>query len=510
MRITTLALLGLGLSLVACRGSGGGGGDDVADDQPPPPIDSPTVNIVKIQDIQSDTMPKGTGVSIRGAVITVIDLFGKRVGDFWIEDPAGGPYSGLHVYNAPPDQVALLAAGDIVDIDSAEKDEFALTSDSTGRTVTELKPVTGGKMMITKTGTGTVPAPAVVDALAIGQLDTQAVRDAAWERWEGVLITVNNITAFGAPAQVPSSDPDVTNKTVGVTGDLVLQSAIGDFPAGIAADGCIASATGVLDYFFNYLLYPRAAADITTGGTACPVKENTPELCADNLDNDGNTFKNCYDLNCIAPLDTCRPLTAISAIQAAMPDPPGVELRDVYVMGLSFNKRDIWVSTSPTAAPNEGIYIRGVTGTAVDASVVPGAKVSVIGRALEFNNDANGGTLTQINKISVTTGTTPVPTVPVADQTAASLVQAATGEPYESVLVTLTNVKVTVAGTQANFFVGELEQNGTKFLSDDDILRLTDPVGTCYATITGIWTYQVFDNKYGLLPISKTTGGVCP
>jgi len=302
----------------------------------------------------------------------------------------------------------------------------------------------------------------------------------------------------------------VTNKTVGVTGDLVLQSAIGDFPAGIAADGCIASATGVLDYFFNYLLYPRAAADITTGGTACPVKENTPELCADNLDNDGNTFKNCYDLNCIAPLDTCRPLTAISAIQAAMPDPPGVELRDVYVMGVSFNKRDIWVSTSPTAAPNEGIYIRGVTGTAVDASVVPGAKVSVIGRALEFNNDANGGTLTQINKISVTTGTTPVPTVPVADQTAASLVQAATGEPYESVLVTLTNVKVTVAGTQANFFVGELEQNGTKFLSDDDILRLTDPVGTCYATITGIWTYQVFDNKYGLLPISKTTGGVCP
>jgi hypothetical protein len=514
MRITTLALLGLGLSLVACRGSKNNGGDDGGDDDgggdAQPAIDARVPVNVRIQDIQSDSMPKGTVVKLKEVVVTAIDKFGTRTGDFYIQDPAGGERSGVHVFGAPLAQVATLTVGDLIDIEGAEKDEFALSSDLSGRTVTELKSVTGGMMLITKKGSGTVPAPVAVDALAIGQLETQAERDAAWEKWEGVLITVNNISAFGSPVVVSSSNPDPTNKTLGVTGDLTLQSALADFPAGIAADSCIASATGILDYFFNYLLYQRATDDVVMGGTGCPPKENTPELCADNVDNDGNTFKNCYDNNCIAPLDTCRPVTAISAIQTALPTLPGVELRDVYVTGVSFNKRDIWVSTSPTAAPNEGIYVRGATGTMVDASVVAGARVSVIGRALESNNDAVGETQTQIVKISVTAGQPPVALTPVSTQVAATLAQSTTGEPFESVLVTLTNVKVSVAGTSGNFYVGELEQNGTKFLSDDDILRLTDAVGTCYATITGIWTYQVFDNKWGLLPISKTNGGVCP
>jgi hypothetical protein len=509
MRIKNLVWLGLALSLVACRNPKGmvGDDDDGGGDDGGPPVDTRPAE-TRIQDVQSDKMPKGTGVVLKGVVVTAIDEFGGRAGDFWIQDPMGGPYSGLHVFGAPLDQVATLTVGDLIDIEGGEKDEFALSSDTTGRTVTELKPVTGGKMMITKKGTGAVPEPVVVDALVIGQKETQAERDAEWEKWEGVLITVKNISAFGAPTQISSaSNPDPTNKIVSVTGDLSLQSALADFPMGIAADSCIASATGVLDYFFNYLLYQRTAADVVMGGTACAPKENTPELCGDGIDNDGNTFKNCFDNSCILPLDTCRPQTAISAIQATPPSPPGVELRDVYVTAVAFNKRDIWVSSSPTAAPNEGIYVRG--STTLDASVVPGARVTVIGRALEFNNDANGQTLTQIIRISITNGETPVPTVPVVDQTATTLVPAATGEAYESVLVTLTNVKVTAAGNSTNFYVGELEQNGMKFLSDDDILRLTDPVGTCYATITGIWTYQVFDNKYGLLPISKTTG-VCP
>jgi hypothetical protein len=59
-------------------------------------------------------------------------------------------------------------------------------------------------------------------------------------------------------------------------------------------------------------------------------------------------------------------------------------------------------------------------------------------------------------------------------------------------------------------YVGELSQGGTVFLSDDDILRTTDALATCYKDITGIWTYQVFNNAYGLLPISVTLGGTCP
>ena len=121
---------------------------------------------------------------------------------------------------------------------------------------------------------------------------------------------------------------------------------------------------------------------------------------------------------------------------------------------------------------------------------------------------SNGETLTQITgNPTVTFLEAPAANalpLPDATQTASTLVDPTTGESYESVLVTLTNVKVNALGTEANFGVGELQQGATPFLSDDDVLRLDDPVNTCYATVTGIWTYQVFDDKYGLLPISTT------
>jgi hypothetical protein len=122
-----------------------------------------------------------------------------------------------------------------------------------------------------------------------------------------------------------------------------------------------------------------------------------------------------------------------------------------------------------------------------------------------------GSTLTEIGSSTLTFVAAPggAP-VPVMNQQASSLIVEGTGEPYESVLVKLSNVKVTkIPDPNANY-VGELSQGGTVFLSDDDILRTTDALATCYKDITGIWTYQVFNNAYGLLPISVTLGGTCP
>ena len=90
-------------------------------------------------------------------VVTAIDTFGNRTGDFFVQEPGGGEFSGIKVFGAPLDQVAALAVGDIVDITGAEKDEFALTSDMSGLKVTELKPVAGGTMTVTKMGTGHGP-----------------------------------------------------------------------------------------------------------------------------------------------------------------------------------------------------------------------------------------------------------------------------------------------------------------------------------------------------------------
>ena len=50
----------------------------------------------------------------------------------------------------------------------------------------------------------------------------------------------------------------------------------------------------------------------------------------------------------------------------------------------------------------------------------------------------------------------------------------------------------------------------TPFKADDDIFRFgPGDLARCYATITGIWTYSVFDNAYEFLP-RVTPGGGTP
>jgi hypothetical protein len=137
----------------------------------------------------------------------------------------------------------------------------------------------------------------------------------------------------------------------------------------------------------------------------------------------------------------------------------------------------------------------------------------VIGTVKEFNDGMNvgTGTLTEISLVahSAANGTGTI--AAVTNQSASTLAVDGTGEPYESVLVTLTNVEVTVA-PDAMYSVGTMKQNGTSFKFDDDAFRITGAtVGTCYASITGVWSYQVYDNAWYFLPTAQgTTGGTCP
>src|SRR5262249_22270990 len=122
-----LSMLALVLGLVACRGGGGGSGDDTGGTD-----GSVNPNDVKIQEIQNDSMPACdpatpatcVELKIKGVVVTALDTYGGKTGDFWVEEPEGGAFSGVHVYGAPLDQVAALALGDVVDIAGAEKSEF--------------------------------------------------------------------------------------------------------------------------------------------------------------------------------------------------------------------------------------------------------------------------------------------------------------------------------------------------------------------------------------------------
>ncbi len=475
MRLTQLVLsTSLVLSLVACRG----GGDDTSGDDTVTPDAPPVGGTVTIMEIQNDAMAAGTQVSVKGVVVTAIDAYGARTGDFFVQDPAGGPFSGVKVFGAPLEVIATLAPGDLVDISNAVKDEFALMLDTSGRKVTELKPIEGGTMTIVKKGTGTVPTPVVVDAKAIAAMD-KAGREAEWEKWEGVLIKVTGARQL-AVARTFGTNPGVDSNEFRITGIARVQSLMAELPADAGFGVCYESITGVGDYFFADLVVPRTTADVVTGGTGCnPMATSITEL---------------------------RTGTNVEVAR----------LTDVFVSAVSRNKKNFWVTTSLTAAPNQGVFVfRGNDPATMDltTAVVPGAKITVLGAAIEFNNDATGTTVTQVTgppTYTVTAAATTAP-VPVAGQTAASLNDAPTGEPYEGVLVTLTNVKVTSLGTAATFGVGTLTQGATVFKSDDDAYQfLPAELNVCYASITGVWSYSAFDNAYIFLPTATGTGtGVC-
>ncbi len=517
-------LLALVLGLAACRGGDDGGGDD----NPMP--DGQTTEDVKIQDIQNDSMPACdpadpatcVQLNLKGVVVTAIDSFGMRTGDFWVQEPEGGEYSGIQVYGAPLDQVALLQIGDVVDISGAQKSEFALDSDTSGNKLTELEPY-NGSMTVTKISSGTPLEPKVVNALEIGQMTDYTARAAEWEKWEGVLVTVTNVQAFSDTECITSMGNcnDPTYERFDITGDIQVQSSLAAMPSTEVAQGdCLSGVTGVIGYFFDYQILPRTTDEIGTGGTACPV-ENTAETCEDNIDNDGNGFKDCSDNACIAASATCRTEMTIEEIQTATTPPTGgVDIKGVCVaaqsrpVGNPKAPRNLWVQTSNTVATlNNGIYIYG-PGSDLSA-FTPGKKVDIVGTVKEFNDSQNmgTGTLTEVSAISITAASGTCSPTPILDQSVATLSMDANGEPAESVLIELKNVAITVAATSNNYFAGTMQQGGASgptFKFDDDSFQITSPAGTCYSSIKGIWSYQVYDNAWYFLPTAAGTTTTCP
>ncbi len=510
MRIGLL-VLSTGLFLFACRSDSGktpdapGGGD--------------ASGAVTIQMVQNDAMPPGTPVSLAGVIVTAIDSYGAKTGDVWVEEPEGGPFSGVHVFKADTSQVAQLQLGDIVSVTGAVKSEFALTSDTTGRTVTELEPaMTGQFVQITKTGSGTVPPPMVVDALAIGMMtdaNNNGDRSAAWEMWEGVLITVNNVSALSAPKCVGSACSDPLLQQFGATGDVQIESSLAAFPTGIIRTSCLASVTGVEDYFFDYLILPRSTGEVTSGGTACPAPE---AACSDGVDNDGNGFLDCGDNNCIITDNTCHDSTVtIAGLNTAATLPTGgVNVgvaENVYVTAISSAGTNFWVSSSVTGAANKGLEVFAA-GESIPTGVVVGSKVSIIGKVQAFNNDTMGNALNELDELQTTKETGSAAVVAAPAQSAATLTVDATGKPMVGTLVQMANVAVVDVGTTANHGTGHLKQGGVTFESLPDIIGMTGlpatEMGKCYLSITGIWSYDVFNNAYALIPLAAGTGtGSC-
>jgi hypothetical protein len=470
MRVTKISIAGalLGLSFVAaCRGSDNNTTPDAPVVVPgdSSPIDSGGIHI---QDVQNDAMAVNTAVELHGVVVTAVDTFGSRTSAFWIEEAAGGERSGVQVFvNTQVDLLTLLHPGDIIDLSGAVKTEFVLKTngvptDTSGRTTTELQSPQGGKLTVTKKGTGAVPAPHIIDALALDGM-AQADRDAEYEKWEGVLVEVQNVRTRGFPFSFGKAPFPADTFEVDIADNLILESTQVDF-AGVDGLTCFASIVGVEDYFFDWLLLPRAADDLVPG-TACAALPTTP--------------------------------STITALQATTPT-GAVAIENVYVTGVSSSHTSLWLSANPTAAPNEGAFVFQSSSSAkLDAALVPGVKVNVVGTVSEFNDDMTGGALTEIKPLRITVVTaapaalTPVTELPAGTPlTAATLLDPANASSFESVLVTLANVKITALGAAdgSNGFIATAVQNGTTFGVATDIVHLAAADLACYKTVTGFWS----------------------
>lgn len=169
------------------------------------------------------------------------------------------------------------------------------------------------------------------------------------------------------------------------------------------------------------------------------------------------------------------------------------------VMAISSTGDRLWIADGLTAVGREGVEVfRGAGAGALAASV--GDEVEVVGRVQEFGQGA-GLTVTQIASPEITVLTpassAPVPVtglnlevITMDPVLGASL----NGELYEGVLVRLSNLEVT---STAPF---TLSDGVTSFVAGTQVIALNDPVGTCYASVTGIWNYDVGTDEWFIIP----------
>jgi hypothetical protein len=152
-------------------------------------------------------------------------------------------------------------------------------------------------------------------------------------------------------------------------------------------------------------------------------------------------------------------------------------------------------------------------GLALPAGAVVGARVDVIGTLKAYNNDSQGETLPELQGLQMTVSAAPSgPAIaPVTNQTAATLTVAASGRPYVGSLVKLTLVKVLAPSDPANHNIASLKQGTTMFEAAGDVTTISDAANTCYADVTGIWTYDVYNNAYAIeITALGATGATCP
>lgn len=481
------------LAASACRSSDGGGEADAGSNGGG---DADLISSVTIYQVQSDEMPVGTSVNLRDVVVSAVDRFGARSGGIYVQEKEGGAYSGVFVY-VSESASAGLSVGDRIDLVGGVKDEFALQSDESGRKLTEIVPSEGGSISITKIGEGAPPEPEILNPWDLAASDEEA------EKWEGVLVQFDNVSVLSRPYGVSSSDE--TLKEMEVTGPFRVGGSLTDLGDSIQRDDCFTSIRGIGDYFFNYKVLPRSAADMVGDGSECPAPEAADNMCSDSLDNDYDGFSDCADFSCQEEVEACTVETSIVAAQSGVvADNSKVRFTDVLVTAIHGDGKRFWVQDAGGAAAYNGVHIfRPSNSEALPSSVALGSTVTLTGNLSEYFGEVTNITNVEIEASAAGS----------ADDleilSGVSLSALATDQQYEGVLVQLEDVAIVdpsdaSCSDQCSFSVGTASE---KLWIYDEIFRFEAVAGDCLESLTGVMHYDTYNDRAVLLPRSGDVAG---
>jgi hypothetical protein len=480
-------------------------------------MDAAVARTASIYDVQDATRasyaPAGTLVRIENVRVTAVDALMEAglggVGDVWIQEPAAGTFSGVQVYQptlVPCAGASTVARGDVVTVEGFTT-EFAVPSDTTGETVTE---IVGALVTCTTPASSAGPLP-VEAAIAVSALATPA----SAEPYEGVPVVLTGLDALALPDMFGAFP---------VTGELLVDDALYAHP--VSRRDRFLRLAGLVHYTFGEVrLFPRDAADILLDAPR-PLEDLVGAwACADRADSDGDTLVDCADPDCsrspfcIGAPARVRVQDVQDASSAAHPavgarvvleGPLVVTAVDTYAeAGGTGSTGSVHVQDVAAASPAyAGVLVVVPTGIGCDERpITVGDQVFVVGRYEEYAGDppdATVGTLTEITAgtvACVSSGPAPAP-VRVAD--AAVLAgntprEAGTGEPYEGVLVEVRGVDVVSAPGP----FGEWRVQGA--LRVDDDLHAASPapaMGDRLGSLVGV--LSSVNGNYQLEPRSES------
>jgi hypothetical protein len=225
-------------------------------------------HLYELNDLGAQHPTDGTIVHVTGVSVLAVDEFdetndGSSAGNLYVQDlPVNGtppPYGGITLFDpsfSPP--TLRVGAGDVVDV-RGQYDEFEGPNSSPFTQGQTLPEIVGGAVSLRFENKP--PEPFVISLDDLASYDTG-------RRWIGMLVRVENVTAAEAGYKSSSGRYSVRLAANGVSDPKQLPTitnALFDLETSgvpVTANTSYKSIVGVVQYFYNFSISPRSAADI--------------------------------------------------------------------------------------------------------------------------------------------------------------------------------------------------------------------------------------------------------